>query len=73
MPFSDDDLKRLKELLESGEEWKADEVDIDLIALLARLLAAENVCRATKGIWDRGNMTLELDQALEAWRKAAGK
>jgi hypothetical protein len=62
MAFTDDDLKRLEEMLQrydlsdvTFEQWNA---------LLARLEAAERVCRAAHMV-DEGTMN--------AWRKAAGK
>ena len=67
MPFTDDDLKRLKEIAEFSSEPHFKHI---IPALLARLEAAEFCARRlavnpAKDFVDR--------QTLEAWRKAAGK
>jgi hypothetical protein len=79
-PFSDDDLKRLKEMLEPGikghpytlfrevEEFFRFKVD----ALLARLEAAEGPFTSK---WEEGtaNWWLDYEEFKRAWRMAAGK
>lgn len=82
-PFTNDDLKRLKETFDRVVKdgfmiWAskptvrsdANEIFDSIPALLARLEAAENVCEMTYhgfASWDA------LDVAREAWRKARGK
>jgi hypothetical protein len=90
LSFTDDDLKRLKERLNQdfagnfpSTEWKTSE----LIALLARLEAAEAVCREFKKFEDEPRvctidgeawllnrrMYKDLLLVFMDWRKAAGK
>ena len=67
-PFTDDDLKRLKEHL-MGDCWRSDEwADARKLmpALLARLEAAEKLVAWE---WENG----DYQQLLRNWRKAAGK
>ena len=71
MAFTDDDLKRLKE---QHEDYKRQGITSvytyhDILALIARLEAAEamiNNSRGLEGWWD-------VEKELEAWRKSAGK
>jgi len=80
IPFTDDDLKRLKELLaktvqptvEDGQEYNRlmDKTG----ALIARLEAAETVIQQSFG--HDGMALIGLDdwhEALNEWRKVAGK
>ena len=74
MIFTDGDLKRLKEYINSGKPIEDGEMTK---ALLARLEAAEDVCRKMPLLivvcnhkpqsWD------VVDEAYRAWRKAAGR
>lgn len=73
MTFTDEDLKRLKERCESDDLIGI--FDYELPALLARLEAAEKIV-----IFDclhdpkaKCGCTKELNQLIQAWRKAAGK
>jgi len=80
MTFSDDDVKRLKEMLEPGLKGHPDtlmrEVEeffrFKADALLARLEAAEDL---TNEIVSHGITIhcLACDSKIKAWRKAAGK
>jgi hypothetical protein len=72
--FTDDDLKRLKEMCDSMdgkfESWNFVEKDgASIKALLARLEAAEKVCYYVENATDDEL----IPDAIEAWRKAAGK
>jgi hypothetical protein len=77
MSFTDDDLKRLKRYVKNGSVECISFEDVE--ALLARLEAAEAVCKASSEVVrprERiGDAPRELKilNALEAWRKAAGK
>jgi hypothetical protein len=64
-PFTDDDLARIRGgcTLSAAEYGNKDAEDI--LALIARLEAAEMVCQS---LWE----TMDMGK-LEAWRKAAGK
>lgn len=82
MTFTDDDLKRLKEDNMAGEGTKHPWIiTFNLEALLARLEAAETLCALTEfhygDIRKYGNpesgQDAELTDAVEVWRKAAGK
>ena len=67
-PFTDDDLKRLKDSGPSplsSRELKAK----DFWALLSRLEAAEKICDDLL----KHGLTFRWHDAMEAWRKAAGK
>lgn len=61
MAFTDDDLKRLKEIAEFSSDLHFKHT---IPALLARLEAADKVCMETDN-WD--------SEAHIAWRKSAGK
>lgn len=81
-PFTDDDLKRLKEYVETcianqeKDRGTADSIlevaPYEFRALLARLEAAENFHRLVMENF-RARMPQKLQDADEAWRKAAGK
>ncbi len=76
-PFTDDDLKRLKERPWCSHEKHAPRdcgvlasiLESDLPALFARLEAAER-CAELLGLVIDGS---QLDRVTRAWRKAAGK
>jgi len=71
MTFTDDDLKRLKEISAiSPGDWNTTEAFGLLPALLARLEAAERVCGYVYGFPDYRDLTER--QLLFEWRKAAG-
>lgn len=72
MSFSDDDLKRLKEIINEHGLITHNMGANVYKALLARLEAAEEVCERAKthGCEDPECV---LDLSLEDWRKAAGK
>lgn len=85
MTFTDNDLKQLKETLSKfGIDPGIDvcnyfEASDEIAALLSRLEAAENVVTASQALKSAeqimyGNSTIlrEYNEALEAWRKAAG-
>lgn len=65
MAFTDDNLKRLKEYIESGRSIQDGRMTK---ALLARLEAAEEVC-----IWAHACYPEGIKARLNKWRKAAGK
>lgn len=75
MSFSDADLKRLKD---SVSAWDHDtDLDAELLAknleaLLARLEAAEYALVRWQAI-PGDTRTLGIDEAMDKWRKAAGK
>jgi hypothetical protein len=81
MTFTDDDLKRLKEWVDDAilNNYYIEGKPELFKDLLARLEAAERVCEASEKVVrpkERiGNAPLEqaIYDALEAWRKAAGK
>ena len=77
MPFTDEDLKRLKAYVEAGNEYS-----FDVLALLARLEAAEALMPDIEKfkIWALTHphkctfsQTKQLLELLESWQKAAGK
>ena len=81
MTFTDDDLKRLKEYVEKLSGMKISTMaTVDtpkLVALLARLEAAENVIREAD-ILEAEHCCEDcpcgyIRMRLEAWLKAAGK
>lgn len=65
--FTDDDLKRLKDLLLKGHLYSDLVLDKDLLALIARLEAAEKIVQDKI---DRGWGDHPL---VKAWAKEAGK
>jgi hypothetical protein len=70
--FTDDDLKRLKEMLnkcdcDSGHQTPTVGSHVLQKAVLARLEAAENLIALDKRYWEM------YPTHYEAWRKAAGK
>lgn len=75
-PFTDDDLKRLKEELTCAlrlDDKYAYPLQVShptLQALLARLEAAEWVC---DGLENRSDTPDYMKYRLKLWRKAAGK
>ena len=71
MTFTDEDMKRLKE----GANDFPNERFIkghDVLALIARLEAAENVCYTIEACLDIYTQKAVKD-SLKDWRKAAGK
>lgn len=77
MAFTDDDLKRLKEL---KGDWRGISMPNEAIAaLLARLEAAEAVIESdshTERCVDefmKNGCTCGFQEAINRWRKAAGK
>ncbi len=72
MNFSDEDLKRLKEINEANRNVEGMTVFpvIKIEALLARLEAAEVLA---EWVWKWEGPTGNLKRSVEAWRKAAGK
>lgn len=62
MTFTDEDLKRLKEANHFDEH--------DILALIARLEAAESVCDGVEMMPRRSSVCIVR---LERWREAAGK
>jgi len=80
MPFTNENLRRVKDGLAGQDDVWFDGYSVGTIrALIARLEAAEKVCEASaKVVRPReriGNAPLEraIFNALEAWRKTAGK
>lgn len=87
MTFDDEDLKRLKEKLENNSVGQRIMLEgYDIRNLLARLEAAEKGCAVLddihycfQNIWGLDRKAFEnkfmakMKEALEAWRKAAGK
>ncbi len=77
MVFNDEDLKRLKDrirwLVDDKKIHQIDMNEEDILSLIARLEAAEALLPA----WQQQNGESETRKvwcdALEAWRKAAGK
>lgn len=68
--FTDSDVRRLKEDVAKGG-WSP-----KMPALLARLEAAEKVCRTAEYVrasWINHHFGLTLSTEIDAWRKAAGK
>lgn len=79
-PFTDEDLKLLKEHLADPYFETDDFYNERLQALLARLEAAEGVCRCVASdpcrLDHAGNCQTHFISSpcqVEAWRKAAGK
>ena len=68
MPFTDDDLKRLKERMK-----EADVPASHVKLLLARLEAAELLNESVKENCHCFTRRPEIINAYEAWRKSAGK
>lgn len=75
MAFTDDDVKRLKEDLKktSNLDDLGNFQKEKFTALLDRLEAAEKVCKAAGEIEREDRNLNALIDALEPWRKAAGK
>lgn len=70
--FSDEDLKGLKEDLETDVESTGILTTRSYMKrVLARLEAAEEVCRQVMCAQEKGSWIFE--GCIEAWRKAAGK
>lgn len=72
MPFTDEDLKRLKERVDKGNpkmivHWQ------DLEALIARLEAAENIVENPCYCYEDTTDSCKCVELNTAWRKAAGK
>lgn len=63
--FTDEDLKRLKDYLSRNNEYIA---TTSIRAFVERLDAAEKVLNRTGTFWP-----IELDDDVQAWRKAAGR
>lgn len=73
MSFSDEDLKRLKdEVLSGNYDWTEILTPESMKALLARMEAAENFRQLVLAKW-RARMPQELVDADEDWKKAAGR
>lgn len=82
-PFTDEDLKRLKELLDvnySGYPMATVQETMDFLrfkidALLARMEAAERHIESLDALDKDGQEAewLSYNVILEAWRKASGK
>ena len=76
MSFSDEDLKRLKEIFECSPQIDVHGfTDENFKALLARLEAAERIVNRMcvhAGSW-RGKLDGCFKDEVKAWRKAAGK
>jgi hypothetical protein len=62
MAFTDEDLKRLKDAAKS-ERWEG-----SLVALIARLEAAERVCESIQS--DNENPDERTVECLEVWHKS---
>ena len=85
MPFTDEDLKRLKEWIDRIPERALTMPKAELIkALLARLEAAEWVCKRAdalgeciaefpKDMYAWGEHFQALDDSVKSWLRAAGK
>jgi hypothetical protein len=71
MAFTDDDLKRLKEI--ATERLVYPMSNETLKALLARLEAAEKLILLRGTHLPNATITREIETAVWAWRKAAGK
>lgn len=71
--FTDEDLKRLKDLMMGFPNSAVSSLDVgEIRALLARLEAAEKVCEAAQYM-KRLIYSARFNADMEAWRKAAGK
>ncbi len=69
MTFTDDDLKRLKEIIQArGFDWEI----YNVRALLARLETAERVCERVELSQNTGEAFI-YEGLIVAWREAAGK
>ncbi len=77
MTFTDDDLKRLKELMFT--EFEIEDIDAqNILNLLARLEAAERAIFSLQIIrgcclMDKTHFHGDEDSLVKAWRKSAGK
>lgn len=76
-PFTDDDLKRLKDRVNdpNGADGLHDIFAVDILHLLARLEAAEVVIQRALQYKHplHGNCRCNNCKPVEIWRKAAGK
>lgn len=74
-PFTDDDLKRLKEHVEAeqGEDVCSCVEQPRVRALIGRLEAAEQVIRDIEASHGSVEFFVANTNSLPAWRKAAGK
>ena len=73
-PFTDDDLKRLKEDMRPKKPWDYVRFDPDkIVALLTRLEAAEKLLKHSEKFCCETSMGLFLQDDLREWRKTAGK
>ena len=71
-PFTDDDLKRLKEGIKAAIPMKPIGMYIvEMEALLTRLEAAERVCNTLLLVRDAASE--EIQKHYRVWRRAAGK
>lgn len=68
MAFTDEDLKRLKEIVSKTGYERVTFFDFDLKALLARLEAAEIIMETIVKLSGSDNLS-----AYQAWRKTCGK
>lgn len=68
-PFTDEDMKRLKEELKVQDVLLVPEIK----ALLCRLEAAEAWAKAGEHRHDMDASNHEWDKAYQVWRKACGK
>jgi hypothetical protein len=68
MTFDDYDMEHFRKIVEENHSIR--EYKFYLLALLARLEAAEKVCEQMSN-WS--NLAEDDREILEAWRKAAGK
>lgn len=75
MTFTDEDLKRLKDLSNSEDSFRGavSAVKLDILALLARLEAAEEVASYFANHPDGAHWWPYAQNALEAWRKSKGE
>jgi len=73
--FTDDDLKRLKKLVESSCIYDADgvQIDTDFEALLARLEAGDYIAQVLERQERKGYLHSDLIEPLDAWRIASGR
>lgn len=76
MRFTDDDLNRLKECCASPDDFMFSVRNIEILALLIRLEAAENCIDDHRGdcLYDiHGNCSCGYEDKIKAWRKACGR
>lgn len=73
MTFSDEDLKRLKDYAVGfNKDYPSDWLSLSIVASIARLEAAEYAL-IRYSIMPKDQTTSGIREAVEAWRKAAGK